>query len=444
MNIEQYTGEKTIDGKDILTYEYIEQLRVADDKKRNPYKIISQRGGQENLLSCNADIIIGGGSRGGSKSYSLLLEGLKDLDNKEFKAILFRKEKDDLSDLVDTSDSVYGDFGSYNRSKDDMTWNFSSGGSLKFQYYSDAIEDFKKRMQGKQYSYIGIDEITHIEYPKFKYLITTNRNAHGIRNRFWGTCNPDPDSWVAQFIDWWIDEDGFPIPERIGKIRYCFMDGDNINDVYWGNTKKEAYEQCKDIIDRIWDESYSRYGRPEDLFVKSVAFVEAKLADNVQLMRSDPTYLASLGGQSEEQRSRDLEGNWKFKSKGDDMIKMTHMDDFYNNAQQIDDGVRRVSCDAAFDGGDNLVMWLWVGWHIKDVYVCRADSQETVNNVRAKLKEWGVLEENFTYDLNGLGQIFKGFFRSAIPFNNRESVDEENKGLYDTIKSQAAYLFAKK
>ncbi|MGJ7024923.1 terminase large subunit domain-containing protein [Petrimonas sulfuriphila] len=377
-------------------------------------------------------------------SFSLLLETLKDYKNKDFRATIFRREVDDLSDLIDTSHSVYGDFGTYNRSKADMTWNFQSGASLKFNYYSDNYEEFKVRMQGKQYSYIGIDEVTHIEYPKFKYLITNNRNAYGIRNRIWGTSNPDPDSWVAKFIDWWIGDDGLPIKERNGVVRYCFMNGDSINDIVWGDSREEVYEQCRSIIDKYWLPAYEEYGTPADLFVKSVAFVEAKLADNIQLMRSDPTYLANLAGQSEEQRSRDLEGNWKFKTVGDDMIKMPHMEAFFGNAQQTGDKTRRASLDAAFDGGDNLVMWLWEGWHIKDLFVCRKDSKDTVDVVRAKLKEWHVLEENFTYDLNGIGQIFKGFFKSAVPFNNRESVADEDKGLYDTLKSQAAYLFAKK
>lgn len=431
-------------GKQVYSYEYIDKLREDDQKKRNPYKVIAQKGGQENILKSNADIIIGGGSRGGGKTGALLLEGLKDYNNKDFRAIIFRREVDDLSDIIDQSSRWYSDFGTYNRSKADMTWNFNSGSILKFNYYSDPYEDFKIRMQGKQYAYIGVDEITHMEYNKFKYLITINRNAYRIKNRFIGTCNPDPDSWVAKFIDWWIGEDGLPIKERDGVVRYCFMDGDEVQDIYWGDTKEEVYEQCRDIIDKYWLDSYSIYGSPADLFVKSVTFIEAKLADNIQLLRSDPTYLANLAGQSEEQRARDLEGNWHFKTVGDDMIKMKDMENFFDNPQQLGDGVRRVSLDAAFDGGDNLVMILWVGWHIKDLFVCRKNSKDTVNVVKSKLNEWKVNEENFTYDLNGIGQIFKGYFKSAVPFNNRESVANEDKGLYDTLKSQAAYLFAKK
>ncbi len=35
------------------------------------------------------------------------------------------------------------------------------------------------------------------------------------------TTNPDADSWVAEFISWWINwETGYPIQERSGIIRY--------------------------------------------------------------------------------------------------------------------------------------------------------------------------------------------------------------------------------
>src|SRR3712207_9494694 len=69
-----------------------------------------------------------------------------------------------------------------------------------------------------------------------------------IRNRFWITCNPDPESWVRKFIDWWVDEDGYIIPERDGVIRYCFMDGDTPDQIFWGDTREEVYEQCAQII----------------------------------------------------------------------------------------------------------------------------------------------------------------------------------------------------
>ena len=432
---------KLADGSQVYSYEYIEWLRKDQEDVVDSNRIMPQKGGQENMLSADVDILIGGGSRGGTKTYSLLLENDKDIYNGNFKSMILRKEVDDLANIIDESRKIFQDFGEYNKSKSDMTWNLHSGGSIKFNYYSDNYEDFKIRFQGKQFSYIGIDEITHIEYNKFKYLLTCNRNAYRIRNRFWGTCNPDPDSWVAKFIDWWIGEDGFPIPERNGVVRYCFMDGDDVSTIYWGNTRQEVYEQCKEIIDRHWKPSYNQYGTPQELFIKSVTFIEAKLEDNKKLMKADPTYLSNLANQDEEQRARDLDGNWKYRNVGDDLIKLANLEEFFKNSFQFGDNQRRCACDVAFDGGDNLVMWLLIGDHIEDVYVCSATSRTVLNNVKNKLEEWRVLEENFTYDLSGLGQTFKGFFTHAVPFNNRESVEERYKGQFDNIKSQCAYMF---
>jgi hypothetical protein len=121
---------------------------------------------------------------------------------------------------------------------------------------------------------------------------------------------------------------------------------------------------------------------------------------------------------------------------------MADMERFFSNAYQFGDNIRHVSCDVAFDGGDMLVMLLWVGSHIRDAATSHFDSRQSILFVKAKLDEWGIIEENFTYDLSGLGQAFKGFFPKAIPFNNRESVDERYKGTYDTIKSQCADMFA--
>lgn len=441
-----------INGHKVFTEEYIQSLRDADRKRSDNLKIIAQKGAQERMLAQNADIMICGGNRGGSKTFSLLLEGLYDCYDPHFNAIIFRREKPDLDGIIDVHDQVFSQYGTYNRSDNDKAWYFNNGGKLKLNYYNDEYEEFKKRFQGHQYSYIGVDEITQMPYNKFKYMITCNRNAYGIRNRFIGTCNPDPDCWVRIFIDWWIGDDGYPIKERDGVIRYCFMDGDDPNSIYWGDTKQEVYEQCKDIIDPLWSEKYAELGYDKvNMFVKSVTFVKAALEDNVKLLSSDPSYVANLAGQDEEQRMRDLDGNWNWKNTGTDLIKMADLDAIFDNSIQEGDGKRRASCDIAFTGGDNLVMWLWQGWHIIDLFVCRTDARTVVATVKEKLAEWGVLEENMTYDLNGVGQYFKGYFPDAQPFNNMAAPIAQDRNdakgikyLYANLKSQCAYLFYKK
>lgn len=439
---------KTSKGEDVLPYEKIEYLR----EHGGGLKIIAQRGCQEKFLSTTADITIFGGNRGPGKTFSLLMEALKDIKNKNFNAVILRAEKGDFKGIIEKSNRLFEQFGTYNRSQNDMTWNFNNGGKLYLTYFSDPIEDFRKRFQGQEYSYIGIDEITHIPYEKFKYILTNNRNSYGIRNRFYGTCNPDPDSWVRKFIDWWIGEDGIPIPERDGEIRYCFMDGDSPDTIYWGNTRQEVYEQCKETIDRLWKPEYAvpEKGKLE-IMTKSVTFIKGKLEENRALLRSDPNYVANLAQQDEEQRARDLEGNWNFKAAGDDILKIEDMEKFFSNTAQYGDGRRRASCDIAYDGGDNLVLWLWIGNHIEDVFVSRADSKRTEELVSFKLRDWGVLEKDFVFDLNGPGQDFKGKFPDAVRFNNMaapiptcKAEEKSIRYIYSSLKSQCADMLVKK
>ncbi len=422
-----------LDGCKVVSYATIAALREQKDSRN----MIAQKGGQENALASNADIVIAGGNRGGGKSWMLLMSILYDIYNPNQCALIVRKERDDLTNIIGKSERLFNEFGTYNRSQDLMYWKFKAGGALYFSYHAGALKTFQDRLQGREYNRIGIDEITQIDFPKFKYLQTNNRNAFHMKSQLIGTCNPDPDSWVARFIDWWIGEDGLPIKERDGVLRYCFMNGEDVGDIIWGDTPEAVYEQAKDIIDDVMSE-----GEDWRDYILSATFIRAELDDNLALMESDPKYKAKLAGQSEEQRQRDLKGNWRFKSAGDDLIKWAHMDAFYQNAFQYGDNIKRVSCDVAFDGGDNLVMWLWVGNHIQDLYVCHHDSARTVEIVKSKLIDWGVREENFTYDLNGVGQTFKGFFPRAHPFNNMESVDIKVKHEYVNLKSQAAFLFA--
>ena len=384
-----------------------------------------------------------------SKSFSSLMEVLKDIKNPDFHATILRNEKDDLQSLVTDSYKLFSQFGTYNKSQNDMTWNFDNGGWLKFSYYAGAYQDFKTRFQGRQYAYVCIDEGTQCPYRKFKYLLTNNRNAAHIRNRFWITCNPDPESWVRKFIDWWVDDDGYIIPERDGVVRYCFMDGDTPDSIYWGDTREDVYEQCKGIIDSLWKDSYSELGYTKlEMFIKSATFIRADVSENIKLISTDASYIANLAQQDEEQRMRDLEANWNWKAAGDDMVKMEDLERVFDNAIQLGDGIRRASADIAFTGGDNFVMWLWEGNHCRDLVVLRVDSKKLVSVVKGKLAEWGVEECNFTYDMQGIGQYFKGFFPDSVPFNNQAAPvpssrkeGENIKYLYKDLKSQCAFLF---
>ena len=390
---------------------------------------------------------------------TMLMEPLYDITNKHFNGIIFRKNKDDFENIINESRRWFDNLGRYNKSKDDMTWNFKTGAKLGLTTYDMTMADFDIAYRGQQFAYIGVDELPQMPFEMFKFLMTCNRNTVGIHSRMLGTCNPDPLSWLRQFIDWWIGKEdtiyadgkrhperkGFAIPERVGVIRYCYMPDDSVENIIWGDTPDEVYEQCKEMIDDAWEPEWEKYGYTKtSFFVKSVTFIKANLKDNKALLMNDPGYVASLLNQPPEVRAREFDGNWDIIKMGDDMIQAFHLDKVFQNAQMIGDGVRRATCDVAGDGGDNCVTWLWIGWHVADVFVCRRDPYTTAEMLKGKLQEWGVLEQNFAYDLNGMGQVLKGAFPRAVPFNNQGAVAPRDKNLYDNLKSQCAYKFAER
>ena len=172
-----------LDGRRVVPYDDVVSLREQKDSRN----MIAQKGGQENALASDADIVIAGGNRGGGKSWMLLMSILFDIYNPNQCALIVRKERDDLTNIVGKSERLFNDFGTYNRSQDLMYWKFKAGGALYFSYHAGALKTFQDRLQGREYNRIGIDEITQIDFPKFKYLQTNNRNAFHMKSQLIGT-----------------------------------------------------------------------------------------------------------------------------------------------------------------------------------------------------------------------------------------------------------------
>lgn len=255
-----------------------------------------QAGPQTEFLSCPADITIYGGAAGGGKTFGLLLDPLREFDNKEFGGVIFRKTNVQVrteGGLWDESMKLYGQLGGRPR-ENSLSWRFPSGMSMSFanlEYESDVLN-----YQGAQIAWMGFDELTHFSREQFFYMVSRNRSTCGFRPCIRGTCNPDPDSWVREFIDWWIGEDGYPIKDRAGKIRYFIRINDSF---HWANSAEEIHAQ---------------FGRGVDIQPKSVCFIPAKLEDNKILMEKDPAYASNLLALNRVDRLRLKEGNWNVRA----------------------------------------------------------------------------------------------------------------------------------
>jgi predicted phage terminase large subunit-like protein len=159
------------------------------------------------------------------------------------------------------------------------------------------MEHEKNRLdwQGAQIPWIGFDELTHFSWRQFSYMFSRNRSASNVAGKIRGTCNPDPDSWVRKFIDWYIGADGYAIPERSGVIRWLIVEGDEI---VWANSKRELLDM------------YPARTEGKDIFPTSFTFIRSSVYDNKILLEKDPRYLANLHALSRVEKAQLLDGNW--------------------------------------------------------------------------------------------------------------------------------------
>lgn len=255
-----------------------------------------QPGPQTAFLASQADIAIYGGAAGGGKSYGLLLDPLRHKQNPKFGATIFRRTSVQVRNeggLWDESMNVYSLFNAKPREAF-LSWRFKSGMSIGFAHLEYEKDVFN--FQGAQIPWQGWDELTHFTRQQFFYMLTRNRSTSGVKPKMRATCNPDPDSWVREFIDWWIGADGFPIAERSGVLRWFIRQNDAF---VWANSKEELH---------------AKFGHGVEIQPKSVTFIPSKLQDNKILMEKDPGYLANLLAQNRVDRMRLLEGNWNVRA----------------------------------------------------------------------------------------------------------------------------------
>jgi predicted phage terminase large subunit-like protein len=262
-----------------------------------------QTGPQTDFHACSADIVIYGGGAGGGKTYAVLGEPFYHYDNPKFGAVIFRKtnkEIENVGGLYSKSEEMYLPA---NGRPSGLSWYFPSGAHVQLS----GMEHDKDRFhwQGTDIDLIEWDELTHFSATQFWYVTLSRGRSRGLATPYTrATCNPDPDSFVRQLIDWWIGPDGYPIPARAGKVRAFMRHSDD--SLEWFNSKKEAFK---------------KYGTGPEVRPLTLAFIPAKVTDNKILMARDPGYYANLMAMPFVDRERLLRGNWNVRPQPGNFFK---------------------------------------------------------------------------------------------------------------------------
>lgn len=250
-----------------------------------------QDGPQTSFIKCSADVVLFGGSAGGGKSAAMLLKPLQFVGNKDYRAIIFRRTYPEIEQeggLLDFSRKWYTPLGAKNT---DTRWTFPSGARISMSHMEHEKDRFK--LDGAQVAHIFFDQVEMFTRAQVLYAFSRLRSDAGIRGRIFMSANPPKDKtgdWLLPtFLDWYIGDDGYAIPERSGVIRHFCM----VNDKpIWGE---------KDDLDREHGESMS------------FCFIRSSVYDNKILIEKQPDYISKLKAMSCVDRERQLNGNWKIK-----------------------------------------------------------------------------------------------------------------------------------
>lgn len=213
-----------------------------------------------------------GGAAGGGKSDYLIIEALRQVEKPCYRALILRKTVPELEQLIERALTYYkAAFPGVKFNSTLHTFTFPSGAKIQFGSLHRTPE--KTKYQGKQYEFIGFDELTHFHYSEYMYLKSRNRaNGSGMKVYMRSTGNPGGvgHGWVKEYF------------------------------VRAGEPGKTVWSKVEVPIE----------GGGVKTFWSSKVFIPSKVFDNKVLLDNDIEYLKRLAELPEAERRALLDGDW--------------------------------------------------------------------------------------------------------------------------------------
>jgi len=164
-------------------------------------------GSQVMYLESWAREVLIGGAVGGGKTDVEAMGALRWVDRPEYSAILFRRERDDLQEVIDRTREIYPQIcrpvpprwvETRNR------WEFPSGATIQMGYAQHELDI--QAFKTFQFQHIAFDELTTFTQYQYTYMLSRNRGKLGAGIPFFmrGGTNPDGigHAWVyKRFVE---------------------------------------------------------------------------------------------------------------------------------------------------------------------------------------------------------------------------------------------------
>ena len=191
-------------------------------------------GPQTKYFQSKAFEVLYGGSKGGGKSECLLIDGLRQADQKGYNGMLFRRTIPELQlpdSLIPRSQRFYRFKRGLWRDQKKI-WNFPDNSHISFGHMAGRNDHLK--YAGAQIPYIGIDEGQTFLLEQYLFLFGLCRSDNReIACYIRMGANPGAE-WIYERWGAWLNPE-HPNPALDGELRYYIQDGENDIEVKKGH-----------------------------------------------------------------------------------------------------------------------------------------------------------------------------------------------------------------
>lgn len=433
-------------------------------------------GNQKYAIRSNADIVCFTGGTGGGKSYALYYAPIEYLaQNDNAKIICFMRNVSDfwgagkvndtlkkMYPLIDRSvkKQPHDPIGEIIRNQVDMGMKLYNGSEIKFQQLDNenpiVIDKIVKGLQAKK---LIFDECNKFQWRTITSFFPRLRSDSKGKAQIYLAQNPERECFMRKLCGkgehggGWINDDGTPDKSMDGVVMFFNMQDGELDKTYFGRTKLEVYEKCKDHIDALLkidpDMSY------ED-FILSMVFYTFDVRDNKKMLERNKAY-RGLAANSVSAKSAHS-GNWNYSLSDEDemdieeisKIQMSQTDVermFRPLGQPADSQLlkRFMTVDMATTGFDNLVMKYWELWSqygfiCRDIqYSMQNSSKEAVIMMSDFRNLHNLQEREMILDVQGFG-FLKDCFPKANFVSGAGTPSKRGAGQYRQFKDEMAHL----
>lgn len=293
-----------------------------------------QRGIQERVLKCKADVAVVGGAMGSGKTFAIILDILSHCHDPLYRAVIFREKKKSLrgsGGVWDEIITVCNEFGIPILIKNaDMRIIFYSGASVEMLCVRS--KNFKEDIKGYQFTAIFIDEATAFDADVVQFVFSRNRSRSSIPPYIRLTANPS-DGYLKDMVNIFLNDESYPDPELCKKTAYLHTHERQ----FIVRFNKEDFLDCTNL-------------EPKDLDSRLMTFefIPGTIAENKRMLDVNPKYMSRFDAMTPFERKRYLEGWW-----GDipnDALFNRNDFDLYPKVALKDIDQYVMVCDPAFSG----------------------------------------------------------------------------------------------